>query len=74
LLSIQMVYQNGTVGYYENNHKVDSKAEPIVSDKSEIVNDLKKIGFKNIRTFIRPLWIHDSFCKNRDWIYVKAEK
>jgi predicted TPR repeat methyltransferase len=63
-----------TVGYHENYYdatSTNSGCDTRVEDPDQIVSDLEKIGFKNVRTVIRPSWS----CNNHDqWIYIKATK
>lgn len=78
LFSFQMGYGNkpntGTVEYYDNNYdalSTNSGCDTRVEDPSQIIKDLEKIGFKNIKTIIRPSWsnnVHDQ------WIFINAYK
>ena len=76
LFSFQMGYGNspGTVGYYENHYdanSTNSDCDVRVDDPTQILNDLIKIGFKNITYEIQPSWSNQV---HNQWIYVKAYK
>lgn len=76
LLSFQMGFGDGhfnTKDYYENFYDAESTnsgCDVKVSDPSQIVGDLEKIGFTNVTYEITPSF--DDFHKN--WIFVKAYK
>lgn len=63
-----------TTGYYENDY--DAKTtngfhDVTVENESQIVDDLTKIGFKNISLDLRPT---GPGCSHRQWIFVRGQK
>ena len=76
LLSIQMGYGEGKAGavdYYCNNYdatSTNSNCDTMVTDVEQPINDLGKIGFKDIQVFVRPSYSD----KHPQWIYCKATK
>lgn len=76
MVSFQMGYGGGhcrTSGYYENNFNAlgtNSCHDVRVESPDQIVKDLEKIGFKNIKTLVSNSW-SDS---HNNWIFVKAFK
>jgi SAM-dependent methyltransferase len=74
LLSIQMGFKGRHIGYYENNYDAkdtNSKCDVIVSDPKQIVEDLEKIGFKEIHTSVTAS-DHDG--THPEWIFAKGIK
>ena len=76
LLSFQMGFGSGAPdarGYYENYYDAcatNSRVDVKVSDPSQVVGDLTKIGFKDISFEIRPSFAD----RHEQWIFVKAFK
>jgi SAM-dependent methyltransferase len=56
---------------YYNANKTNSYCDTRVDDENELLDDLKKIGFKLIEYNIRPPWCDD---KHKNWIYVRVTK
>jgi ubiquinone/menaquinone biosynthesis C-methylase UbiE len=78
LFSFQMGFGKNekytTVGYFENFYdatSTNSDCDVRVENPDDVVNDLKKIGFRSIAYKIRPSW---SNAVHKEWIYVKAYK
>lgn len=60
--------------YYENYYEANgtnSVHDVRVQDKNEIIEDLKNIGFINIKTFLKKSFLDNG---HPEWIYVKAFK
>jgi ubiquinone/menaquinone biosynthesis C-methylase UbiE len=77
IISFQMGYGIGrtftTADYYDNVYDAQGTNgihDCRVTDPSQIINDLKEIGFSNITTTIKPAFSDT----HTEWIYVKAEK
>ena len=80
LFSFQMGYGEqikegeSRYGYYENRYNVtgtNSYHDVRVQSESEIIEDLTKIGFVNIETYVKDTF---SDSGHPQWIYVKAYK
>jgi SAM-dependent methyltransferase len=78
VFSFQMGYGDKrgypNVGYYENNYDANSTnsgCDTRVDDPKQLIDDLKTIGFNNVRHVIRDSWSNNNHDK---WIYVKASK
>jgi predicted SAM-dependent methyltransferase len=76
ILSIQMGFGSGhtnTADYYENAYhasSTNSAHDVRVMDKQYLIDDLSKIGFKNVETTIKNSWSD----MHSQWIFVKATK
>lgn len=63
-----------TAGYYDNdtNAKTTNGLHDVsVSSEDQVKNDLKKIGFTDIKTDLRPT---GPGCSHKQWIYVQGTK
>lgn len=80
LLSFQMGFgesNNGFSTYYENSYdarKTNSGHDVMVTDPQNVVDDLSKIGFKDISYHIGAAWEGPEIAKHPNWIFVKATK
>lgn len=79
IFSFQMTYGSSSnpqrsCGYSENYYDApgtNGYFDTRVDDPNEVIEDLKKIGFRNITHQIRPSFSNTSF---KNWIYFRAEK
>jgi hypothetical protein len=63
-----------TAGYYDNDFNAEStngRHDVSITDPEQIVGDLEKIGFTEIKFDIRPV---GPGCSHKNWIFVQGQK
>lgn len=80
LFSFQMGFgdsNNGFSSYYDNSYEVrstNSGHDVKITDPQNLVDDLVKIGFKDIVYSIGVAWQGPDIARHPNWIFVKARK